>query len=33
MKNTGIDRVKIFNWVYTLLLLLFCAGVIITARI
>jgi|GEM_PF-5990480 len=28
-----IERVKMFNWVYTLLLILFCAGVIITARI
>jgi len=28
-----IEWVKMFNWVYTILLLLFCAGVIITASI
>ncbi|SVA85915.1 uncharacterized protein METZ01_LOCUS138769 [marine metagenome] len=28
-----IERVKMFNWVYTLLLLLFCVGVIITTNL
>ena len=33
MKNMKIERIKMFNWVYTLLLLLFCVGVIITTNI
>ena len=28
-----IERVKMYNWVYTLLLLLFCVGVIISTNI
>jgi len=33
MKELGMDRDRLFNWFYTLLLLLFCASVIIKTMI